>query len=85
MEREWRAAGLPVQIGYGAGQIAGQVFRDLPSLLLLYFLTTVVGAAPAVDGAVILAPKMIMGLLCDLTVGTSLIAGESASRCAGGC
>ena len=30
--------GLGRQIAYGSGQVAGQVFRDVPSLLLLFFL-----------------------------------------------
>ena len=34
-----KATGLDLgaQAGYGVGQIAGQVFRDVPSLLLLFF------------------------------------------------
>ena len=38
--------GLGGQVGYGFGQIAGQVFRDVPSLLLLFFMTTVLGISP---------------------------------------
>lgn len=64
-----KTASLPVQIGYGAGQIAGQVFRDLPSLLLLFFMTTVLGIAPGVAGVVIFIPKIILGLFCDFGVG----------------
>jgi glycoside/pentoside/hexuronide:cation symporter, GPH family len=64
-----RGAGLPIQIGYGAGQIAGQVFRDLPSLLLLFFMTTVLGIAPDLAGIVIFVPKLVLGLLCDVSVG----------------
>lgn len=64
-----RGAGLPIQIGYGAGQVAGQVFRDLPSLLLLFFMTTVLGIAPDVAGIVIFVPKLVLGLLCDISVG----------------
>lgn len=64
-----KGAALPVQIGYGVGQIAGQVFRDLPSLLLLFFMTTVLGIAPDIAGAVIFVPKLVLGLLCDVSVG----------------
>lgn len=57
------------QIGYGFGQIAGQVFRDVPSLLLLFFMTTVLGIAPAVAGAAIFLPKLMWGVGCDMAVG----------------
>ena len=57
------------QIGYGTGQIAGQIFRDVPSLLLLFFMTTVLGIAPAIAGAAIFIPKLIWGVGCDLAVG----------------
>lgn len=60
---------MPIQIGYGVGQIAGQVFRDLPSLLLLFFMTTVLGIAPDVSGLVIFVPKLVLGLVCDVGVG----------------
>ncbi len=62
-------AALPVQIGYGIGQIAGQVFRDLPSLLLMFYMTTVLGIRPDVAGAVIFVPKLIVGLTADMSVG----------------
>ncbi|NIJ08503.1 GPH family glycoside/pentoside/hexuronide:cation symporter [Sphingomonas vulcanisoli] len=61
--------GLGGQVGYGAGQVAGQVFRDVPSLLLLFFMTTVLGIAPAIAGAAIFVPKLVWGVGCDLTVG----------------
>ncbi len=64
-----QTATLPVQIGYGVGQIAGQVFRDLPSLLLLFFMTTVIGLSPGIAGAAIFVPKLVMGLVCDMSVG----------------
>ncbi len=57
------------QIGYGVGQIAGQVFRDVPSLLLLFFMTTVLGIAPAIAGTAIFVPKLIWGVGCDMAVG----------------
>lgn len=62
-------ATLPVQVGYGIGQIAGQVYRDLPSLLLLFFMTTVLGIAPHLAGLVIFVPKLVLGLICDMSVG----------------
>lgn len=61
--------GLGAQIGYGTGQIAGQVFRDVPSLLLLFFMTTVLGIAPAIAGLAIFVPKLVWGVGCDMLVG----------------
>lgn len=61
--------GLGGQIGYGFGQIAGQVFRDVPSLLLLFFMTTVLGIAPAIAGTAIFVPKLIWGVGCDMAAG----------------
>lgn len=60
---------LSAQLGYGVGQIAGQVFRDVPSLLLLFFMTTVLGIAPAVAGVAIFFPKLVWGVSCDMLVG----------------
>ncbi len=57
------------QIAFGTGQIAGQVFRDVPSLLLLFFMTNTLGVAPALAGLAIFAPKLGWGVLCDLGVG----------------
>lgn len=64
-----KGAALPVQIGYGVGQIAGQVFRDLPSLLLMFYMTTVLGIRPDLAGAVIFVPKLVVGLSADMAVG----------------
>lgn len=61
--------GLLAQVGYGAGQVAGQVFRDVPSLLLLFFMTTVLGIEPALAGAAIFVPKLVWGVSCDMAVG----------------
>lgn len=56
-------------IGYGVGQIAGQVFRDVPSLLLLFYLSTVIGIEVGVAGAAIFFPKFIFGIGSDMLVG----------------
>ncbi|MEZ5498987.1 MAG: MFS transporter [Steroidobacteraceae bacterium] len=61
--------GLAGQIAYGSGQVAGQVFRDLPSLLLLFFMTNVLGIAPVIAGSAIFVPKLVWGVLCDMVVG----------------
>lgn len=60
---------LGVHAGYGAGQVAGQIFRDAPSLLLLFFMTNALGVEPALAGAAIFFPKLFWGVLSDLTVG----------------
>lgn len=64
-----RALNLPTQIAYGAGQIAGQVFRDVPSLLLLFFMTSVLGVNPALAGSAIFLPKLIGGVVFDVSAG----------------
>lgn len=55
--------------GFAVGQIAGQLFRDVPSLLLLFYLTTVMGIAPAVAGSAIFLPKVVFGALFDMATG----------------
>jgi len=55
--------------GYGAGQVAGQVFRDTPSLILLFFMTNALGVNAALAGVAIFFPKFLWGVLCDLAVG----------------
>ncbi|MBL8643793.1 MAG: MFS transporter [Rhodospirillaceae bacterium] len=63
-----------VYAAYGTGWIGGQVFRDVPALILLPFMLSVVGVPPAVAGAAIFLPKLwvvvcdpLMGLLSDRT------------------
>ena len=60
---------LPTQIAYGIGQIASQTFRDLPSLLLLFFMTNVLGIEPALAGVTVFVPKLAGGILFDFSVG----------------
>jgi glycoside/pentoside/hexuronide:cation symporter, GPH family len=63
-----RLAMAPI-VAYSFGQVAGQVFRDLPSLLLLFFMTSVLGIAPAIAGTAIFVPKLVWGVGSDLLVG----------------
>jgi glycoside/pentoside/hexuronide:cation symporter, GPH family len=49
--------------------VAGQVFRDLPSLLLLFFMTSVLGVNPALAGSAIFLPKLIGGVVFDVSAG----------------
>lgn len=67
-------ARLPVAIcvGYGAGQIGGQILRDTPALILPIYMTTVLGLEPALAGLVIMIAKTwvvladpIAGVLSD--------------------
>lgn len=57
------------QMGYGVGQIAGQIFRDIPSLLLLFFLTNVAGMDVALAGTAIFLPKLVFGVGSDFATG----------------
>jgi glycoside/pentoside/hexuronide:cation symporter, GPH family len=81
-ERSAVALSLPTQIAYGAGQVAGQVFRDVPSLLLLFFMTSVLGISPALAGSSIFIPKLIGGVFFDVSVGVASdrLAGRFARR-----
>lgn len=56
-------------VGYGVGQIAGQIFRDVPSLLLLFYLSTVIGIDVGLAGLAIFVPKFVFGIGSDMLVG----------------
>jgi GPH family glycoside/pentoside/hexuronide:cation symporter len=67
---------LPVStyIGYGAGQIGGQILRDTPALILPIYMTTVLGLEAALAGLVIMIAKIwvvaadpIAGVISDQT------------------
>lgn len=64
-----RSLSAAAQLGYGVGQVAGQVFRDLPSLLLLFYMTSVLGINPALAGSAIFLPKLIGGVVFDVSAG----------------
>lgn len=59
----WRAA------GWGVGQIAVQIFRDTPSLLLLFYMTQVLAIPPGVAGSAIFLPKLVVAVVCDYGAG----------------
>ena len=65
-----RPLGVGKQASYGLGQIAGQIFRDVPSLLLLFFLTNVEGIEPAWAGIAIFFPKLFVGVASDVFMGS---------------
>jgi glycoside/pentoside/hexuronide:cation symporter, GPH family len=61
-------------VGYAVGSIGTAAFATVPGLLLLYYLTNVLGVAAGVAGAVVLLPKFwdvlvnpIVGSLSDRT------------------
>lgn len=54
---------------YGAGQIGNQLFRDAPSMLLLFYLSAVIGIPPGIASAAIFIPKVFVGAISDLGVG----------------
>jgi len=67
---------LPISsyVGYGAGQIGGQILRDTPALILPIYMTTVLGLEAALAGLVIMIAKVwvviadpIAGIVSDRT------------------
>lgn len=54
---------------WASGQIAAQIFRDLPSLLLLFYMTQLLGISAALAGVAIFVPKLFWAVLCDGAVG----------------
>jgi GPH family glycoside/pentoside/hexuronide:cation symporter len=67
---------LPVStyVGYGAGQIGGQILRDTPALILPFYMTSVIGMEAALAGLVIMIAKTwvviadpVAGIVSDKT------------------
>ena len=54
---------------WGVGQVAVQIFRDVPSLLLLFYMTQQLAIPPALAGAAIFLPKLVLGVVFDLGIG----------------
>jgi len=73
------AARLPVStyVGYGVGQIGGQILRDTPSLILPIYLTTVLGLKPALAGLAIMVAKAWV-VIADPIAG--IVSDRSTSR-----
>ncbi|NUP78062.1 MAG: MFS transporter, partial [Nonomuraea sp.] len=57
-------------LGYGVGSVGTGVFSAVPGLLLLYYLTDMLGVSAAVAGAVLVAPK-IWDVLLNPLVGAA--------------
>ncbi len=60
-----------IKAGFGVGQVAGQLFRDAPSLLLMFYLTNIMGVAPAIAGTAIFLPKVFFSVVFDLWIGVA--------------
>lgn len=54
---------------FTSGHIAGQIFRDIPNILLLFYLTSIADMNPAVAGLAIFIPKALLGSVFDFSVG----------------
>jgi GPH family glycoside/pentoside/hexuronide:cation symporter len=70
---------LPVStyVGYGAGQIGGQILRDTPALILPIYMTTVLGLEAALAGLVIMIAKVWV-VIADPIAG--IVSDKSQSR-----
>lgn len=60
---------LGKKAAFTGGHVAGQIFRDVPSILLLFYLTQVGGLNPALAGLAVFIPKAILGSISDLSIG----------------
>ncbi|MBF6180025.1 MFS transporter [Nocardia otitidiscaviarum] len=68
------ALSVSERIAFGAGSLATATYAVVPGLVLLYYLTNVLGVAPAIAGAVVFLPKLLdlvynplVGRLSDVT------------------
>jgi GPH family glycoside/pentoside/hexuronide:cation symporter len=64
-------------VGYGAGQVGGQILRDTPALILPIYMTTVLGMEAALAGIVIIIAKFWV-VLADPIAG--IVSDRSQSR-----
>jgi GPH family glycoside/pentoside/hexuronide:cation symporter len=60
---------LPSMLGFSLGMIGDRIFRDAPALLLLLFMTNYLGVPPALAGAAVFVPKLLI-MFVDPLVGT---------------
>lgn len=47
-----------LQVAYGTGSLFTSIFGTLPQVVLLFYMTSVLGITPALAGAVVLVPKL---------------------------
>jgi GPH family glycoside/pentoside/hexuronide:cation symporter len=59
----------PALFGFSLGMIGDRIFRDAPALLLLLFMTNYLAIPPAMAGAAIFVPKLLI-VFIDPLVGT---------------
>ncbi len=64
-----RGLSLPATIGFSLGMIGDRIFRDAPALLLLIFMTDYLAVPPALAGAAVFVPKLVI-MFVDPLVGT---------------
>jgi GPH family glycoside/pentoside/hexuronide:cation symporter len=64
-------------VGYGVGQVGGQILRDTPALILPIYMTTVLGMEAALAGIVIIIAKFWV-VLADPVAG--ILSDRSRSR-----
>jgi GPH family glycoside/pentoside/hexuronide:cation symporter len=64
-----RGLSLPAMAGFSLGMIGDRIFRDAPALLLLIFMTNFLAVPPALAGAAVFIPKLLI-MFVDPFVGT---------------
>jgi GPH family glycoside/pentoside/hexuronide:cation symporter len=60
---------VPALFGFSLGMIGDRIFRDAPALLLLIFMTDYLAVPPALAGAAVFVPKLLI-MFVDPMVGT---------------
>jgi GPH family glycoside/pentoside/hexuronide:cation symporter len=60
---------VPTLFGFSLGMIGDRIFRDAPALLLLIFMTDYLAVPPALAGAAVFIPKLLI-MFVDPMVGT---------------
>jgi GPH family glycoside/pentoside/hexuronide:cation symporter len=64
-----RRLSAPTLFGFSLGMIGDRIFRDAPALLLLLFMTNYLAVPPAMAGAAVFIPKLLI-VFVDPLVGT---------------
>jgi Na+/melibiose symporter-like transporter len=57
---------------WATGQLAVQIYRDMPSMLLLFYMTQILVVPPIMAGIAIFLPKLLWSTGCDYMVGAWL-------------
>jgi GPH family glycoside/pentoside/hexuronide:cation symporter len=64
-----RGLSIPAMASFSLGMIGDRIFRDAPALLLLIFMTDYLAVPPALAGAAVFVPKLLI-MFVDPMVGT---------------